>query len=197
MKISTYFQQARSVAVYLESAPHARFFYPCLGLVGETGELWEKFEEEGLNADKNEIKKEMGDVLWYIANTLIDIGYTSDDFIAMFVDPCQPFEDLFTNLDDVILNTNMAFQTRISMQSPVIPLGKIAEIAKKTLRDSDGVIPEDKKRTVMINITKIMISLTTMAKAFGLSLDEIAMANIKKLFSRRDRGVLQGSGDNR
>ncbi|MEL7340628.1 MAG: MazG nucleotide pyrophosphohydrolase domain-containing protein [Bacteroidota bacterium] len=35
------------------------------------------------------------------------------------------------------------------------------------------------------------------ADEFGLSLSEIAAANIEKLASRKARGVIQGSGDDR
>ena len=35
------------------------------------------------------------------------------------------------------------------------------------------------------------------AKAVGVSLDEIAMMNLNKLASRKERGVIDGNGDNR
>jgi NTP pyrophosphatase (non-canonical NTP hydrolase) len=50
------------------------FVYPVLGLVGEAGEVAEKIkkvlrDEGGVVSDakREEIKKELGDVLWYIA----------------------------------------------------------------------------------------------------------------------------------
>jgi NTP pyrophosphatase (non-canonical NTP hydrolase) len=39
--------------------------------------------------------------------------------------------------------------------------------------------------------------LAALASELGITLEEIARVNIKKLHDRRDRGVLQGSGDNR
>jgi hypothetical protein len=39
--------------------------------------------------------------------------------------------------------------------------------------------------------------MTQLATEAGLDLDEIAEENLAKLLSRRDRGMLQGSGDAR
>jgi len=36
-----------------------------------------------------------------------------------------------------------------------------------------------------------------LASELGLELDEIAAQNLEKLFSRQERGVLSGSGDDR
>ena len=39
--------------------------------------------------------------------------------------------------------------------------------------------------------------LTQICTNLGLSPEEVAEANLDKLFSRLDRGVIQGEGDNR
>lgn len=39
--------------------------------------------------------------------------------------------------------------------------------------------------------------ISQIATELGLSLEEIASANLKKLLSRKESGVLGGSGDNR
>jgi NTP pyrophosphatase (non-canonical NTP hydrolase) len=39
--------------------------------------------------------------------------------------------------------------------------------------------------------------VTAIAEDFGFSLEDIAQGNLDKLYDRKDRGVLQGSGDNR
>lgn len=58
-----------------------KFVYPLLGLVGETGEVSEKikklFRDDGgkLTPErKEEIKKELGDVLWYLAQLSKELG---------------------------------------------------------------------------------------------------------------------------
>ena len=39
--------------------------------------------------------------------------------------------------------------------------------------------------------------LTQVATEFDLDLDELARRNLEKLFSRKERGVIRGDGDNR
>lgn len=63
-----------------------KFVYPLLGLLGETGEVSEKikkiFRDEGgkLTAEKKEeIKKELGDVLWYLAQLSSELGLKLSD----------------------------------------------------------------------------------------------------------------------
>jgi NTP pyrophosphatase (non-canonical NTP hydrolase) len=64
--------------------------YPALGLVGEAGEVAEKIKKLWRNelktrgADysaeqKNEIVKELGDVLWYVAALAREIGSSIED----------------------------------------------------------------------------------------------------------------------
>lgn len=43
----------------------------------------------------------------------------------------------------------------------------------------------------------LLFYVATLAKVLDFSLSDIATANIDKLYDRRDRGVLQGSGDDR
>lgn len=64
----------------------ARFVYPALGLAGEAGEVEEKLkkilrDDHGLVSDKNkvEIKKELGDVLWYLAQLCDCLGISLED----------------------------------------------------------------------------------------------------------------------
>lgn len=64
----------------------ARFVYPALGLAGEAGEVVEKVKKifrnhQGVVTDayKEEIKKELGDVLWYVAMLSYDFGFKLED----------------------------------------------------------------------------------------------------------------------
>jgi len=71
--------------------------------------------------------------------------------------------------------------------------GEVAEKLKKSLRDgatfdNDGV---------KLELGDILCYLALTANCIGSNLQEIAELNMKKLNSRKERGVLQGSGDNR
>ena len=84
MDFKTYQKQARLTAQYPNLGSNN--IYPTLGLVGEAGEVAEKVKK--VIRDKNEIfdnesklgiKKELGDVLWYVANLCTEFNFNLDD----------------------------------------------------------------------------------------------------------------------
>lgn len=79
--------------------------------------------------------------------------------------------------------------------------GEIAEKTKKLIRDKgmtswSGLEQEDRKALAK-EIGDCGWYLSELATCLGLSLSDVARGNLTKLSSRRDRGVLGGSGDNR
>ena len=75
--------------------------------------------------------------------------------------------------------------------------GEIANKMKKVMRDKEGKIDEDTKKDMEQELGDILWYVAQVATELDLSLGNIAEKNIEKLFSRKDRGVLGGSGDNR
>lgn len=75
--------------------------------------------------------------------------------------------------------------------------GEVAEKIKKALRDNDGVIDERKTYELAKELGDVLWYVAETATQLGLSLGQIAEINVEKLFSRKVRGELQGSGDNR
>ena len=61
----------------------------CLGLAGESGELLDLFKkwifhEKAL--DEDHAKKELGDVMWYVAEIAYSMGWDLDEVMQMNVD---------------------------------------------------------------------------------------------------------------
>ena len=75
--------------------------------------------------------------------------------------------------------------------------GEIAEKVKKIIRDKNGEVSEEDKKELAKEIGDVLWYLAVFAEDLGMSLDDIAKANLEKLQSRKQRGVLGGSGDNR
>jgi NTP pyrophosphatase (non-canonical NTP hydrolase) len=75
--------------------------------------------------------------------------------------------------------------------------GEVLEKIKKVIRDNNGQITPEIKESLKKEMGDILWYLSALASELGVSLDDIAAANIDKLYSRKDRGKLQGSGDNR
>jgi NTP pyrophosphatase (non-canonical NTP hydrolase) len=75
--------------------------------------------------------------------------------------------------------------------------GEIAEKMKKIIRDKNGELSAEDKQELAKEVGDVLWYLAVFAHNLGVPLEEIAQANLDKLQSRKARGVLQGSGDNR
>lgn len=87
MTFEEYQDEARKTAIYPNKDNN--FIYPTLGLAGEAGEVAEKIKKvlrdnDGIVSEekKVEITKELGDVLWYVANLSKELGINLEDVAA-------------------------------------------------------------------------------------------------------------------
>ena len=79
-------------------------------------------------------------------------------------------------------------------------LGEAGEVQgkiKKVLRDQGGVIDDGVRVAIMKELGDLMWYVARAASELSLDLDAVAYQNLEKLADRRERGVLQGSGDDR
>jgi len=93
------------------------------------------------------------------------------------------------------------------MQIPYLALGiageagEVADKIKKLIRDNGNgempAIPEDKRQAIKLELGDVLWYVSCLGRAIGFELEEIADANIEKLASRQNRGVIGGSGDMR
>lgn len=72
-------------------------------------------------------------------------------------------------------------------------LGKI----KKVLRDKNGDFDDESRKAIAAEIGDVLWYCAALARDIGYNLEGIAVGNIVKLKDRQERGVIQGSGDNR
>lgn len=84
MTFDEYQNQAATTAVMDDN--QRLFVYTALGLNGEAGEVAEKVKKilrdhdgDLAQLDRDDIKKELGDVLWYVAMFARSIGISLDD----------------------------------------------------------------------------------------------------------------------
>lgn len=75
--------------------------------------------------------------------------------------------------------------------------GEVLEKIKKLLRDNDGVATFEFRDAIEKELGDVLWYVANLAHDCGLSLDSIARQNIEKLQSRKTRGKIQGSGDDR
>jgi NTP pyrophosphatase (non-canonical NTP hydrolase) len=75
--------------------------------------------------------------------------------------------------------------------------GEVCEHFKKALRDDGGTLTRERRAALRKEVGDVLWYVAAIATELDLSLAEIAQANLDKLASRMERGVLQGDGDDR
>lgn len=75
--------------------------------------------------------------------------------------------------------------------------GEVAGKLKKVWRDNDGSLTQDKKTEIAKELGDVLWYAAALAEELGMTLNDIAKANMHKLLDRKERGVIGGSGDNR
>ncbi len=94
MTFEEYQKKSRVTALYPNKDNN--YIYPVLGLAGESGEVAEKFkkiirDKEGKISEetKEELKKELGDVLWYASQIASELKISLNDVAENNIDKLQ------------------------------------------------------------------------------------------------------------
>jgi NTP pyrophosphatase (non-canonical NTP hydrolase) len=75
--------------------------------------------------------------------------------------------------------------------------GEVAGKVKKIFRDKSGTISPADREALKHELGDVLWYLTQLCTHLDISLQEVADANISKIFSRLERGQITGDGDNR
>lgn len=75
--------------------------------------------------------------------------------------------------------------------------GEVADKFKKIIRDQAGEITAEDRDEIVKELGDVMWYVALTAEYLGVPLSEVGERNIAKLSSRRERGKIGGSGDNR
>lgn len=175
MNLTEYQKLSRTTASY----PVDCVTYPILGLCGEIGESYEKILT---SHNSDEIHKELGDVMWYIAQITTEIK--------------EDLQTLFNlSISTNTLGTDYEFIRDRDMC--IIYASKIAEVGKKIIRDNDGILDDDRKTRIKTNLIPLIYHFNKWISMQHGNMEDVCQINIDKLFSRKERGAIQGDGDNR
>lgn len=144
---------------------HDRVKNGCLGLIGESGEivdivkkyLFQSKADTPLPVDK--LIDEMGDVLWYIAETVSGIGETMDGVIRI------PDEKHLTNY--------------VNLESAAVNLAIYA---------SDAYVSRNIVRAIEHDVQIIFTTLMDMCRMLDTTIEHVAEHNIAKLKKRYPDG---------
>tara|TARA_Y100001973_G_C5195752_1_gene334137 strand:- start:222 stop:764 length:543 start_codon:yes stop_codon:yes gene_type:complete len=154
--------------------------YVTLGMIGELGELRDKMNMEPASKEEEEdLLYEAGDVFWYIARACQEMGFS----LHYVISAAQGAGD-----DGVTKPPSM-----MPIENKWSEICRLAENVKKFVRDGKDVSP-DSAFPALVSATKMVLSLCQISNIHYL---DAMSANMKKLSSRLERGVIKGSGDRR
>lgn len=75
--------------------------------------------------------------------------------------------------------------------------GEVAGKFAKAVRDCNGKVDNTRKEEIMKELGDVLWFVSEIAFCLDISLEDVAQKNLDKLASRKERGVIHGSGDNR
>ncbi len=76
-------------------------------------------------------------------------------------------------------------------------VGEMQNKIKKIMRDDGGTLREEVRQNLIDELGDVLWYCAAMAIELHIDLEEVAQRNLDKLSSRKERGTLHGSGDNR
>lgn len=185
MFLDQYQKQARSTAIYPQEV---EILYPALGLADEFGELVEKIQ-----LDQQYVAKEMGDILWYVANLACDLNLNLSAVVARLGAPATRLMDFQKWTDE----NRQGFTVPHACDFMSIKIGAICGLVKKLYRDDDSVLTDERKGKIATNLAWTLAGVSVLSTQYGLLLTDIAEQNLHKLAGREVRGTLHGDGDER
>lgn len=100
-----------------------------------------------------------------------------------------------------LARSTAVYPERYTLLYPVLGLageaGEVAEKVKKMIRDDNAVPSAEFKEGMLKELGDCLWYIAMVANDAGINMDDLAKANVKKLQDRIERGVIQGSGDDR
>jgi NTP pyrophosphatase (non-canonical NTP hydrolase) len=183
---NTYQQQALSTAIY----PLKRELeYTVLGLCSEVGEIGEAYDAwrvgNGLAGTPEfaHLLDEIGDNFWYCAAVSDALKYPLA-IVALYLDPQPEMVRAPLSVDKHLRDITRE-------------VSAMAGVVKKAIRDNDGFLSSAGQDKIALHLFRTIWLLDALCDRFGTSRHIVMVKNLNKLADRKQRGVLQGSGDNR
>jgi len=170
MTLNEYQQKTHETAVYPQECAKE---YLLLGLAGEVGEICNKYKKtirDSKPIDKDDMISELGDAMWYVSELC--------NLYKIELEYCHR---------SIKLSKNSAFYSLINILNQTALIANLYEQKRDEIQSGDTIN----------RIRFILEYIYSLCYNFDIDPDEILTKNIAKLQDRKNRGVIQGSGDNR
>lgn len=120
-----------------------------------------------------------------------DLAATTAIFLDGFKSDLSEIQDL---------DVRKRVETALSISYVGLGLGEAGELQnkiKKIIRDQRGVITDEARKSISKEYGDLLWYIAVGCKVFDIDMEKVADDNLVKLFSRKLRGKLKGSGDER
>ncbi len=108
---------------------------------------------------------------------------------------------MLANDYQALARSTASYPEQYSVIYPLLGLlGEAGEVAgkfSKIMRDQSGDATEENVEALLLELGDVQWFIAILAEDLGSNLSEVMIKNIEKLQSRKQRGKISGSGDNR
>ena len=202
MNFKDYIEGAKSTAIYPGQSTFKGLGYVVSGLAGEVGEVFEVIKKIIRDSagvitanTKQRLFEECSDCFWYSSQIFNELN-TESDMFNINVNKLQ--EECFKGFTGT---TNSLLEDKLTQQRSI--LIKVHSLVSNILNDYsfaelNGCNEGDEYlQNISNNTSKVLLSLFVFLKNIELNVEDVLKYNLDKLSSRKERGVLSGSGSNR
>jgi NTP pyrophosphatase (non-canonical NTP hydrolase) len=189
MKFIEYQNEAKKTAVYPGRGTVRGQVYTVMGLAGEVGELANKVKKlmrEDTTTSSEDVLDECGDILWYVAMIIDELGIEQIDSIDL------------TNIEQSkIEHGNIPMDVQFGEWLTFRLVGETADFVDTFMQCLEFPDWEFGRDLYPANVWLIARFLAKIASVHGSNLSTVAESNIRKLASRQERNAIKGNGDHR
>ena len=108
----------------------------------------------------------------------------------LFIDRYESLNEIENNF----LNMSGIIYTALGLSNEA---GEVLGKIKKIIRDKNCKITDIERKGISKELGDVLWYISNLADSLGLNLNDIAQENLAKLFSRKERGMIKGEGDER
>lgn len=169
MRLDEYQERVGQFADYPPAVVHGNNVKLVYPVLGLAEEVAELHEKMQTGSDRLEIAKELGDVCWFVQEVASCLGIKMSQ-----------------------LSRTMKTTVTLDVLS-----GTVCGVLAKAVRDMDGGVGPMGFEKIKVTLSQILSKVEEVAAEYGFQLEDVMRGNYNKLASRKSRGVIHGSGDNR
>jgi NTP pyrophosphatase (non-canonical NTP hydrolase) len=191
MDFQTYQEQAATTAIYPrgELVVDRELLLHVFRMSEYVGKI-QGIVKKAIRDNGGTISAKKSDELMILFSDLADAAYQSEELI-----PESEKRGHFEEFSSVTpyKHANLDLGQVYALLGLVNETGEVAEHVANSLETGENIDVQ----AVAKELGDVEWYQNAVATEFGFKMSEIAQANLDKLFSRKERGTLQGSGDNR